>query len=191
MEDISSEILGALASDESILWAGKPADISVLDAQYKKKTITKAVISSLIGIVLCILYFVGTAKANTELKLGFVAIILIFTVWAAVSDWLDVSKIRKMQYVLTNKRVICFTDSIRSAGYGEIKKHSFKTDAAGNTSLLMGSKSDKLKVTKWRGRCRTPFLRSENGILECAVLYAIPDSVTFQQIFNQQLENQK
>ena len=82
---------------------------------------------------------------------------------------------RKVEYVITNQRLITIKDEAKGVEFDKIKTAEIKTDADGHTTLLCGPASVKTESDKWRTNA-TLGLRLDNDTLDCDGLtwYAIP-----------------
>ena len=65
----------------------------------------------------------------------------------------DASKLRKMEYVVTDQRLLVLRDSLRPMPLGNIREAGFRTDADGHVSLLCGKDALKAKPDHWREYC--------------------------------------
>ena len=84
---------------------------------------------------------------------------------------------RKVEYVITNQRLITIKDEAKGVEFDKIKTAEIKTDADGHTTLLCGPASVKTESDKWRTNA-TLGLRLDNDTLDCDGLtwYAIPNA---------------
>ena len=99
-------------------------------------------------------------------------------VFLIVRGLLDASKIRKrMQYAITDKRLIILTDSDKSVEYSAISAAKLDRDEDGHTSLLCGE--DAIKAKPWKRRAATlsgAITDDNTGMCERFVMYALPDA---------------
>ena len=84
---------------------------------------------------------------------------------------------RKVEYVITNLRLITIKDDAKGVEFDKIKVAELKTDDDGHTTLLCGPSSVKAETDKWRGDAALG-LRLDTDTLDCDALtwYAIPNA---------------
>ena len=171
------EILKAgLLPDEKILWRGKAEPFTTLDKTHKKRFTIVACIGLLITVLVAIAYFAAVARGGVFAKPYVLLIVLLLCGIPAFNMLGDASKLRKMEYVVTDQRLIVLRDSLRPMAYSAIREAGFGTDADGHVSLLCGKEALKAKPNKWREICVVGQNASE-GNDECKrfVFYAPDD----------------
>ena len=112
------------------------------------------------------------------IKPGIIIIILAVMAYALASPFLHANTLRrKVEYVITNQRLITIKDEAKGVEFDKIKTAEIKTDADGHTTLLCGPASVKTESDKWRTDA-TLGLRLDNDSLDCNGLtwYAIPNA---------------
>ena len=142
-----------LLPDEKILWRGKPESFETLDKTYKKKFAVSAVIGLLITMATSILFFFAVRRSGASPKPLVILVILILCGIPAFNILGDASKLRKMEYVVTDHRLIILRDALRGMPYSAILEAVFREDPDGHVSLLCGSDALKAKPDKWREIC--------------------------------------
>lgn len=142
-----------LLTNEHILWRGKAEAFTTLDKTHKKKLIISASIGLLITILVGIAYFIAVRHSDLQSKPHVLLIILLFCGIPAFNVLGDASKLRKMEYVVTDQRLLILRDSIRPMALKTIQEAGFATDADGHVSLLCGKEAMKAKPDKWREIC--------------------------------------
>ena len=184
---MDEELRSALNDGEKILWQGKPEKFVTLDKTNKKAFATKAVITAVICIGLIIAYGVATIPQGM-FKPVLPLVVAAFGLLIAVSVFLDARRVRKMQYFITDQRLLWMTDSITGVPYEAIKEYLFSRDDDDHTSLLIGAEAVKKKSSRWRTLAASPVsINDTTGICEQAVFYALPHAERAKKIFEEQL----
>ena len=148
------EILKAgLHPDEKLLWRGKPEPFETLDKTQKKKFVVSAVIGLLITITVGTLYAFAVLRSGADVKPVLILIVLILCGIPSFNTLGDASKLKKMEYVVTDQRLIILRDSLRGMPYSAIHEAAFREDPDGHVSLLCGKDALKAKPDKWREIC--------------------------------------
>lgn len=142
-----------LHEGEQILWRGKPEQFETLDKTHKKGFMIKAGIGLLITVLLSVAYFVAAAKSGATPKFVVVLIVLVLCGIPAFNVLGDASKLKKMEYVATNERLIVMRDSLKAMDYSAIQEAEYRTDADGHVSLICGDEALKARQDKWREIC--------------------------------------
>ena len=88
-----------------------------------------------------------------KLQTTFLLIVLLLCGIPAFNMLGDASKLKKMEYVVTDQRLIILRDSLRPMPFKAIQEAGFGTDADGHVSLLCGKDALKAKPDKWREIC--------------------------------------
>ena len=186
---MDENLKSTLEKDEKILFKGKPESFETLDKANKQPFIITTVLTVLVCLALILTYTINTlAIENFKILVPFV----IAAIGALIisSTFRDSRKIRKLEYVITNKRLMRLGDEISSMPFPAIKQYIFKLDEEGRTSLLIGEDAITKKTSKWRSAAVSSFAKDLNtGECEQAVFYAIPDR--FRKIFTEQISIQE
>ena len=142
-----------LQPDEQILWRGKAETFTTLDKTHKKKFIICACIGLLITILVTVSYIITALHSDMQIKPFVPLIVLLFCEIPAYNLIGDASKLRKMEYVVTDQRLLVLRDSLRGMELSTIHAASFGTDADGHVRLLCGKDAMRAKPSKWREIC--------------------------------------
>ena len=138
-----------LLPDEKILWRGKAEPFTTLDKTHKKRFIICAGIGLLITVLVAVAYFAAVARGGLKAK----PFVLLLCGIPAFNMLGDASKLKKMEYVVTDQRLIILRDSLRPMPFKAIQEAGFRTDDDGHVSLLCGKDALKAKADKWREIC--------------------------------------
>ena len=175
MEDILSSVL---EDGEEVLWRGKPEAFDTLDKTHKPVIVKGEIIKLVVSLALIIAYIVTVNNNGAGVKPAIVVIILAVMAYALASPFLHAKTVRrKVEYVITNQRLITIKDDAKGVEFDKIKVATIKTDDDGHTTLLCGPSAVKAEVAKWRGDAALG-LRLDNETLDCDALtwYAIPNA---------------
>lgn len=142
-----------LLPDEKILWRGKAEPFTTLDKTHKKRFIICAGIGLLITALVAAAYFAAVARGGLQAKPYVLLIVLLLCGIPAFNMLGDASKLKKMEYVVTDQRLIILRDSLRPMPFKTIQEAGFRTDDDGHVSLLCGKDALKAKPDKWREIC--------------------------------------
>ena len=142
-----------LLPDEKVLWRGKAEPFTTLDKTHKKRFSICACIGLLITILVAAAYFAAVARGGMQAKPIVLLIVLLLCGIPAFNMLGDASKLRKMEYVVTDQRLLVLRDSIRPMPLNYIQEAGFGTDADGHVSLLCGKDALKAKPDHWREFC--------------------------------------
>ena len=146
-------LMTGLLPDEKILWRGKAEPFTTLDKTHKKRFAVSACIGLLITVVVAIAYFAAVARGGLRAK-PYVLLIVLLLCGIPVFNMLgDASKLKKMEYVVTDQRLIVLRDSLRPMPLKNIHEAGFGTDADGHVSFLCGKDALKAKPDHWREYC--------------------------------------
>ena len=186
MEDMLSSVLEA---GEEVLWRGKPETFETLDKTNKPAIVKSEIIKLVISVALIIAYIVAAGSNGAGIKPGIIIIILAVMAYALASPFLHANTLRrKVEYVITNQRLITIKDEAKGVEFDKIKTAEIKTDADGHTTLLCGPASVKTESDKWRTDA-TLGLRLDNDTLDCNGLTwnAIPNAKEAEDLLKKYL----
>ena len=175
MEDMLSSVL---ETGEEVLWKGKPEAFATLDKTHKPVIVKGEIIKIVVSLALIIAYIVTVNNSGAGVKPGVIVIILAILAYALASPFLHANTLRrKVEYVITNQRLITIKDDAKGIEFDKIKVAELKTDEDGHTTLLCGPSSVKAETDKWRGDAALG-LRLDADTLDCDALtwYAIPNA---------------
>ena len=176
----------ALEKGEKILFKGKSESFETLDKTNKQPFMITTVLTVLICLALILTYTVNTL-AIENFKILVPVVIAAVGALIISSVFRDSRKIRKLEYVITNKRLMRLGEDIVSIPFPAIKQYIFKMDEEGHTSLLIGEDAITKKSSKWRSAGVSSFSKDPNtGECEHAVFYAVPDQ--FRKVFEAHMQ---
>ena len=182
---MDENLKSTLEKDERILFKGKPESFETLDKTNKQPFMITTVLTVLVCLALILTYTVNTL-AIENFKILVPLIIAAVGALIISSTFRDTRKIKKLEYVITNKRLMRLGDEISSMPFQAIKQYIFNQDEEGHTSLLIGEDAIMKKSSKWRSAAVSSFSKDPNtGECEHAVFYAIPER--FRNVFTEQI----
>lgn len=164
-----------LDKDEKLLWCGKPAAYETMDAVYKPAFVKSCVWGALTFVILSALYLLGLSKYSAGVKVWLFAVFAMVAVFKPLSYFTDAAKLRKSVYAVTDKRLLIINEDVRELALSMLKSAAVKTDEAGNSTLLCGESSLKLKATKWREAARFARFDAEHEDENRYAFYAVED----------------
>lgn len=162
-----------ILAKEKVLWRERPEEFVTLDQTYKPEFVIRAIVCSIIAVGLTTAYLLYTKGQN-------ISILVLIVLWvicgySVLKDFLDASKLRKAEYIVTENYVIFSGKDSFAAEKKRIGAYQFKTDAAGHTALLAGSAIEE-KPTKWRMvAVSEPVLEDDAEIYNRLALYGVKD----------------
>ncbi len=186
MEELLKE---SLREEEKLLWSGRPEAFETLDMTHKIPFIRKGIITAIVTIAICVGYVILAGAQDAPLKPGVLAVVAACGVFIIVRGLLDASKIRKrMQYAITDKRLIILTDSDKSVEYSAISAAMLSSDKDGHVSLLCGENAIKAKPWRRRALALTGAVTNDTtGVCESFVMYALPETDKVNEILRSYL----
>ena len=181
MEELLKE---SLREEEKLLWSGSPEPFETLDKTHKTPFIRNGIITGLITIAICVAYVILANIEDVPLKPGVLVIVAACGIFIIVRALLDASKIRKrVQYAITDKRLIVLTDSAKSVEYSAVSAAKLDKDGDGHASLLCGEDAIKAKPWKRRALVLTGAVTNDTtGVCESFVMYALPETDKVKEI---------
>ena len=102
----NTKLNNILEQGEVIRWSGVPQPYGLFDESRKKATLTTLCWALVWGVFLVGGYYALSVSKEAEIKTGvmiFCSIVPLFIVWRPISDR---NKVKKLSYVVTNKRAI-------------------------------------------------------------------------------------
>jgi len=187
MEELLKEELHA---GEKILWQQQPEAFETLDVTHKQHVTIKAVLT--IGIVsaLCLVYFFYANSNGIEIKPSLIAIAMLCAVIGAFNFIFESKKLHKMNYILTDQRIIFGVDILKSIEYTKIDKVEVKKDADGHSSILFGDIAIKSKAHIWRSfAVADAYIDADSGFCSRFVMYAVPDADKVKDIISKYISH--
>lgn len=167
-----------LASDEKLLWAGRPESFDAMDKSNKpafKNSCIKAVV---IFAVLIGAYLWAAAAVSAEIMPGLIAFFVLIAAFKPISFFTDAAKLRKyVSYAVTDRRLIVCKDDVREMPLRLVNQARLMTDEDGHTSLVCGRKAIEGKQSAWRDASLFCQNLSEKDTADCEsfVFYAVED----------------
>ena len=174
---MKEKIKDILEPGEEILWSAQPAAFKALDKTHKNYYIRRSIIVAIAALAVFAAYFYAAISAAGEIKWGVVAVLLALTAYAALSPVMDINKLRKCSYVLTNEKLLLVSPGdVRSVKLSSIPTAKIVGDEDGQFSLLCGPLAEKLPAFKRRVITLSgAMLEQSSGMCDRFVLYAIGD----------------
>ena len=133
-----------LVQGEEILWSSRPAAFQPMDKTHKSYYIRRSIIVAVVSAVILAAYFYSAIATSAGIKWGVVAVLLAVALYSLVSPVLDINRLRKCSYVLTNENLFLVTPSdVRSVKLSSIpdKLPAFKRRVATLSGALMDQDS--------------------------------------------------
>jgi len=181
------ELIKAKMEDgESILWQGGPESIRTLDKTNKKRFFITTIICLLTAVVLLFLY---VTNVKGDLKPSVFVIILGMCACAPLRRLLGAAKIRKLRYVVTDKRLMIVSDEVKAVPYSRIRIAAFRSDPDNHLSFLAGERALKAAPSHWRdmaltGQSETP---EPGEPVEAFAFYAVEDKAGLREAIHRVL----
>ena len=126
MEDMLSSVL---ETGEEVLWRGKPETFETLDKTNKPAIVKSEIIKLVISVALIIAYIVAAGSNGAGIKPGIIIIILAVMAYALASPFLHANTLRrKVEYVITNQRLITIKDEAKGVEFDKIKTADIDDD---------------------------------------------------------------
>ena len=166
-----------LEPGEKILWQGRVTPFESMDHTHKAYYIRRGIIAAAVLILLIALYIPTAIKTGAGIKPGVLLVIVAAGIYGICSPMLDVRKLRKMEYVLTNEKLMLVTPSdVRSVKLSAIPTARMASDADGHWSLLCGPDCDSLAPCKRRVATLTGAILDQDSMMcDRFVMYGVDD----------------
>ena len=166
-----------LEHGEEILWHGRAEQFEAMDKTHKAYYIRRGVIAAAVLILLIALYIPTAIKTGAGIKPGVVIVIAAAGLYGVFSPFLDVRKLRKMEYVLTNEKLMLVTSGdVRSVKLSAIPTARMASDDDGHWSLLCGPDCDSLAPCKRRvATLAGAILDQDSMMCDRFVMYGVDD----------------
>lgn len=166
-----------LEHDEEILWQGRAENFEAMDGTHKAYYIRRGIIIAVVAILLIAFYIPAVIKTGAGIKPGVVVVIAAAGIYGVCSPFLDIGKLRKMEYVLTNEKLLLVTPSeVRSVKLSAIPTARMDSDADGHWSLLCGPDCDGLSPCKRRVATLTGAVLDQDSMMcDRFVMYGVDD----------------
>ena len=173
-------LMSKLAEGEELLWSGAcKKGIKTLDKVQKPVFWRRVLIAAVIFAVITSFYIYKCTGENATMELSY-GIIVLFLAACAVSPltvFMDASKVKRLIYAATDRRLLIFGDKLLDMPYERITQACVKMDPEGNETLLCGTDCDKLQPEKWRYAAFIggPATEMDGGPCQRFVMYAVDD----------------
>lgn len=166
-----------LASDEKLLWSGKPESFETIDKTNKPIFAKKLIIALAVAVVLTVGYFILAAKNETDIKWALLVFVWIVCALPPINVFKDAKDLRnKASYVLTDRRYITLIGTVKEVEIDKCGKVYFVTDADGHTSLVTGMDGEKnLKTNLREAAVVGASMDTESNKCDRYVMYAVDD----------------
>ena len=166
-----------LDHDERILWHGRPERFEAMDGTHKAYYLRRGIIAAVVTVLLIALYIATAMKTGAGVKTGVVVVVAAAGLYGVCSPFLDVRKLRRMEYVLTNEKLLLVTpNDVRSVKLSAIPTARLASDADGHCSLLCGPDCDRLAPCKRRAATLTGAILDQDSMMcDRFVMYAVDD----------------
>ena len=180
--DMKERLKDYLEHDEEILWYGRAEQFAAMDKTHKAYYIRRGVIAAAVLILLLALYIPTAIKTGAGVKPAVVVVIVAAGIYGICSPMLDVQKLRKMEYVLTNEKLMLVASGdVRSVKLSAIPTARLASDADGHWSLLCGPDCDKLAPCKRRVATLSGAILDQDSMMcDRFVMYGIDDVQGFR-----------
>lgn len=173
---MDDKLIGKLDADEKILWRGKPEPFEALDKTHKTHFIRRIVITAVVVVLLIAGYIISANNTGAGIMPAVIVIILAVGVYAVCSPLLDARKLKKAEYVVTDRQIIVITGDTKCVAYDKLGEGRFAVDEDGHTALLCGKEAVAMKPHKWRSRAVVgPAMDMDTDACVSLVLYALPE----------------
>lgn len=174
---MNERIKDYLGHEEKVLWDGKAESFQAMDKTHKNYYTRRSIIVAVISVAIIAAYFYSAVSSGAGIKWGVVLVLIAIAAFALVSPVLDVRKLRKCCYVLTNEKLILVTPSdVRSVALSSIPTAKMSVDEDGHKSLLCGPDAEKLPACKRRVATLTgALLDQQSSMCDRFVFYAVND----------------
>ena len=140
-------IKSRMEEGERILWQGGPEPVKALDSTNKKRFWVTTCICIVTAIVLLALYI---CNVKGDRKPAVYVIVLVLCAFAPIRRILDARDVRKLRYVVTDKRLMNVSSEAKAVPLSRIRECALRTDADGHMSFLAGAGALKARPNHWR-----------------------------------------
>ena len=166
-----------LEHGEEILWQGRTEAFETMDRTHKAYYLRRGIIAAVVTVLLIALYIPTAMKTGAGVKTGVVVVVAAAGLYGVCSPFLDVRKLRRMEYVLTNEKLLLVTSNdVRSVKLSAIPTARMASDADGHWSLLCGPDCDSLAPCKRRvATLAGAILDQDSMMCDRFVMYGVDD----------------
>ena len=140
---MEKEFEGILGKNETLLWAGKPAPFTGMDAAYKDKA-RETVIFWLVVLIIVEACCIGPVLAMPNKAIAAVVLLIPIVVCAlfVLNHIKQADKVKKLVYGLTDKNIIVKGKTTKVCPYSDIVYCDIDEDKSGTKSLVCGTLTD-------------------------------------------------
>ena len=169
---------------EKILWSGRPENFETLDKTHKSRFIRSSIITVVVTVALIVAYLMTIARTGAEMKVGLLVIMIALAIYVVASTFINANKLRKkMEYAVTDKRLVLIRDEPKGISYDQIPIAALKTDEDGHGSLLCGAHAVNEAPAKWRASALAGIRTNvDTMVCEDLIMYAIPEPEKLREI---------
>lgn len=166
-----------LQEGEQLLWCGAPT-VKMLDDTHKNVYALKAILSIFSAFAFLMYYLLETQAGAIQFKPMVIVLLLVLVGVILAPDWMDVSKLNKAVYGVTDRRLLMLINgALHSIEFAKIDAYKFDTDEAGQTTLMCGKSG--MKTRPSRRRVNTIFgtrMSDDGAACDRFVMYGLPES---------------
>lgn len=179
-------IKGRMEEGETILWQGGTEAIEALDKTNKKRFWVTLAICAVLAVVINALYI---TNVKGEVKPAVIVIILLLCAFAPLRRILDASAVRKLRYVVTDKRLMIVSTEAKAVLLSRIPVCALRSDEDGHLSFLAGENALKAKSSHWRDLALTgqPNSADADEPVDGVAFYAVADKAGLRKVIRQVL----
>ena len=178
-----------LQDGEQLLWSGKPA-MKMLDETNKDVYAVKAVLTVFGAVAFLMYYMLGVTAGTIPFKAAVLVLLAVLVGVLLAPDWMDVGKLNKAVYAVTDRRLIVMVNgAVHAVAYDKIDAYKFDTDAAGQTTLMCGKSG--MKTRPSRRRLNTIFglrMSDDGSVCDRFVMYGIPEADKVEKLLKKYVE---
>ena len=166
-----------LQEGETLLWSGSPA-MKTLDETHKTVYLLKAVLTGFGAVAFLMYYMLGVQAGTIQFKSMVIVLLVALMGVILAPDWMDVGKLNKAVYGVTNRRLLVFVGgNLHAVAFEQIDAYKFATDSDGQTSLMCGKSG--MRIAPNRRRLNTIFglrMSDDGSVCDRFVMYGIPEA---------------
>lgn len=180
-------IKSSLNEGEKILWKGSADTIEALDKTNKKRFWITLVICALTAVIITVLYI---TNVKGEVKPGVIVIVWLLCAFAPVRRLLDASTVQKLQYLVTDQRLLIVSNDVKSVPLSRIRVSALRSDEDGHLSFLAGADALKTRPSHWRDLAltgRSGSAAEEDEAVDSFAFYAVSDKAGLRRAIRQVL----
>ena len=166
-----------LQDGEKLLWSGMP-NMKMMDETHKTAYAVKAVVTVFVAAAFLLYYMMGVQDGTIQFKAMVVVLTVVLAGVVLAPDWMDVKKLNKAVYAVTDRRLLTLINgALHAIEFDKITEYKFDTDSDGQTTLMCGKSGMKAKPA--RRRLQTIFgtrMTDDGTACDRFVMYGIPEA---------------